>query len=134
MNLIDVYDYPGAEVYLYALLLERDESVNISHGKMPTPAEHLRFVQSHPYREWFLIEHESEIVGATYLTKAGEIGIFIFKYYQGGGFGAYALTMMKERHSNRRLLANINPDNKRSANLFKLAGFKLIQHTYELRP
>lgn len=129
VKLLDVYDQPGAEVYLYALLQERDGSINISHQVMPTPAQHLRFVHSHPYRDWCLID-AGEIVGATYLTKQNEIGIFIFKMHQGRGLGKQALALMKERHQDRRLLANINPDNTRSAELFRSAGFKLVQHTY----
>ena len=50
--------------------------------------------------------------------------------HQGRGLGKQALALMKERHQNRRLLANINPDNTRSAELFRSAGFKLVQHTY----
>jgi RimJ/RimL family protein N-acetyltransferase len=98
---------------------------------MPTVEQHLAFVRSNPYEEWNLVEVVDSIVGATYLTRAGEIGIFIFKAYRGHGYGKRAVQMMMEKHKDKRLLANINPANEASIGMFQKLGFNLIQHTYE---
>ncbi len=129
MRLIPVQEVADAACYLYAQLLEREPEANISHKGMPTVDEHLAFVRSNPYADWCLIE-EQYIVGATYLTDAGEIGIFIFKHSQGRGFGPMAVEMMMEKHPGR-ILANISPANERSRAMFEKLGFTLIQHTLE---
>lgn len=133
MKLVSVYDNPLAAAHLYQLLKERDESVNISHRAMPTWDEHLRFVASIPYAAWYLIDVDGEMVGATYLTRQDEIGIFIFRAYQGRGFGKQAVTLLTEAHPRQHYLANINPDNHRSISMFTGMGFGLLQQTYELR-
>jgi len=63
--------------FLYQHLKERNPSANISHKKMPTYAEHVRFVMSRPYSKWYIIIHKNKKVGTIYLTKQNEIGIFI---------------------------------------------------------
>lgn len=132
MMLRSVYAYPGAETYLYALLSEREPEQNISHRGMPTVDQHLAFVRSRPYREWHLITVRSVVVGAVYLTRQWEIGIFIFKAYQGKGHGRRAVQLMRKRHAGRRLLANVNPANAASIALFTGLGGRHIQQTYEM--
>jgi RimJ/RimL family protein N-acetyltransferase len=131
MRLLPVHFVADAATWLYALLLDREPSQNISHRGMPTVEQHLAFVRSNPYEEWNLVEVVDSIVGATYLTRAGEIGIFIFKAYRGHGYGKRAVQMMMEKHKDKRLLANINPANEASIGMFQKLGFNLIQHTYE---
>ena len=46
--------------FLYDLLLERDPKANISHKKMPTFTEHLKFVKSKPYSKWYVILKEEQ--------------------------------------------------------------------------
>ena len=65
--------------FLYQHLKERNPSANISHKKMPTYAEHVKFVMSRPYSKWYIIIHKNKKVGIIYLTKQNEIGIFIKK-------------------------------------------------------
>ena len=55
--------------FLYELLLQRKEIVNISHKKMPTYEEHVTFVKSEPYSKWYIIQIDDEKVGSIYLTK-----------------------------------------------------------------
>ncbi len=129
MRLIPVQEIADAACYLYALLLERDPEANISHKAMPTVDDHLAFVRSNPYADWCLI-WEQHIVGATYLTHADEVGIFIFKHSQGRGLGSAAVRMMMSRHPGR-VLANVAPTNERSRRMFEKLGFTLIQHTLE---
>lgn len=132
MELIDVYEYPGADDILYRLLEERDHYVNISHRKMPSWDEHIAFMRSRPYREWFIIvDGHDTSVGAIYLSRQNEIGVFVFDGFRGQGNGSWAVRTMIERHAEERLLANIAPLNSRSMRMFEGLGFRLCQLTYE---
>lgn len=131
MRLVDAYNYPDAATYLYALLLERPAEANISHRSMPTAAQHLRFFHSRPYAVWYLIQCEDGIAGSVYISKQAEVGIFIFKAFQGRRLAKKAIKELRRLHPGR-LVANVAPKNKRSHSLFKGLGGKLIQHTYEL--
>jgi len=118
--------------FLYQHLKERNPSANISHKKMPTYAEHVGFVMSHPYSKWYIIIHKNKKIGTIYLTKQNEIGIFIKNKVQGKLIGQRVLKLLMEKNPRKRYLANISPKNKKSIAFFKKNGFKLIQYTFEL--
>ena len=118
--------------FLYQHLKERNPSANISHKKMPTYAEHVRFVMSHPYSKWYIIIHKNKKIGTIYLTKQNEIGIFIKNKVQGKLIGQRVLKLLMEKNPRKRYLANVSPKNKKSIAFFKKNGFKLIQYTFEL--
>lgn len=129
MQLIDVYKHPNAYTILWELLQERTPEQSISHKEMPSWGRHCVFVESHPYIAWYLIEVD-EIVGAVYLTRMDEIGIFIFKEHHGKGYGTQAVKMLMEKHPRDKFLANMNPENYKSSGMFRKLGFKHIQNTY----
>jgi len=133
IGLRDIYKVPDAPRHLYRLLEERGRDVNISHRAMPSWRAHLRFVRSRPYHAWYLIEADGEIAGAAYLSKADEIGIFLFRSHQGRGLGPEAVKAVMKRHPRKRFLANVNPRNKGSIAMFEAMGFRHLQNTYELR-
>jgi RimJ/RimL family protein N-acetyltransferase len=151
LKLVDVYteiaENRPATKFLYELLKEREPHQNISHRDMPTFENHIRFIDSVPYREWLLIfpvpepRFEGQTlfltedpVGAIYLSKQNEIGVSILKAHQGHGYGPLAICMLINRHPGEQFLANINPDNSRSITLFEGLGFKMLQVTYVKRP
>jgi RimJ/RimL family protein N-acetyltransferase len=135
MKLISVYRLSkiGPQV-LYKLLEERSPMVNISHRAMPTWKSHLKFIAQRPYSAWYLIKRGEEYVGAVYLTRNDEIGISILSCHRCRGYGSRAVRLLMGKHPRQRYLANINPHNKRSINMFERMGFRIIQETYELRP
>ncbi len=133
MKLQNVYERPDRLLLLWSLLQERDEAINISHKAMPSWEEHVRFVESKPYQDWCFILNEWP-VGACYLSKQNEIGIFVFKVHQGHGHGKWAIEALMQKHGKKRYLANISPSNDRSAAMFRKLGFKQIQRTYERVP
>ena len=94
------------------LLKERDPSTNISHKKMPTYDEHVKFVQSKPYSKWYIIFKSKQKVGSIYLSKNNEIGIFLSKKFQGKNIGDFALNDLIKKNPGERFLANVNPKNK----------------------
>lgn len=118
--------------FLFNLLKERDKITNISHKKMPTYSEHLKFLKSKPYSKWYIIYKSKIKIGTIYLSKNNEVGIFISKKFQGENFATEALKLIMNKNPRPRYLANVNPKNLRSAKFFKKNKFKLIQHTYEL--
>lgn len=153
INLISVYKTQDSERILYDLLLEREQTNSISHRKMPTWREHVSFVGSNPYRKWYLIKIDVidtqggisregfHIIGACYLTRQNEIGIQLFKTYQGKGYAIDAVNTMITKHKplkaipgvrSGQFLANINPANERSIRLFQKLGFTHINNTYRL--
>jgi RimJ/RimL family protein N-acetyltransferase len=120
--------------FLYSLLKERGDSVNISHKKMPSYLEHVKFVLSKPYSKWYIVKLHNKKIGSAYLSKQNEIGIFLKKEFQGKNIGQVVLKKFIEENPRKRFLANINPKNKKSINFFKKNNFVLIQFTYEYIP
>mgnify|MGYP001238682637 FL=1 len=118
--------------FLFELLKERDPQANISHKKMPSYNEHLKFIKSKPYTKWYVILKSKYRIGSIYLSKNDEIGIFLSKKYQGKNIGNDALSELIRKNPRERYLANVNPKNKKSSIFFKNNNFKLIQHTYEM--
>ena len=133
ITLTSVYREPGAATILYHLLQERTPEMSISHKAMPTIMEHAKFMASIPYQGWYIVRanYAPAPVGAIYLTRAREVGIFIFKAHQGKGYAHAALAELRKLHPGR-MLANISPENARSIKFFEKHGARLIQYTYEL--
>ena len=69
-------------LFLYELLKNKDPNSNISHKKMPTYDEHVKFVLSKPYTNWYIIECDKKNAGAIYLSKQDEIGTSISNDYE----------------------------------------------------
>jgi len=120
--------------FLYQHLKERDPITRISHKKMPTFAQHEKFVLSNPYTKWYIIIQKNKKIGSVYLTEMDEIGLFLKKDAQGKGLGQKSLELLMKLNPRNRYLANVSPKNKKSTQFFKKNKFKLIQHTYELEP
>ena len=118
--------------FLFEILEEREQKVNISHRKMPTFEQHKKFVASKPYSKWYVILQGVEKVGSIYLSKQNEIGIFLKKGSDHAGIGTNALKLIMEKNPKTRYLANVNPKNNKSIKFFKKNNFSILQHTYEL--
>jgi RimJ/RimL family protein N-acetyltransferase len=125
---VDVNHTPHCRL-LYRLLEERLPEQSISHKEMPGWDAHVAFIQSKPYRAWYLIKHSERLVGSAYLTRQNEIGIAIFEKCRGNGFAHAAIKELMKQHDGP-FLANINPGNWASRCLFDRLGFKFIQVTY----
>lgn|SRR3990167_4373017 len=129
ISLLPVSIFKDAQ-FLYEMLSERPKAVNISHQSMPPYWKHLWFILKRPYQGWYIIYDRGGRVGNVYLTKAGEIGIFLLPEFQGKGIGKMAIKLLRERHPRKRLLANIAPGNLVSQKFFARQGFRLIQTTW----
>jgi|TARA_B110000495_G_C22955884_1_gene560031 hypothetical protein len=121
--------------FLYNLLAERIPSENISHNKLPSYVNHVKFIKSNPYSKWFLIEYGGELIGSVYLSKNNEIAIWIKKYLKDHKniIRKNILQEILEKFRRRKYFANINPKNKKLVNFYKKNGFKLIYFTFEIK-
>ncbi len=130
VELKSIYEIDDVYEILFELLMDRESHQNISHKVIPTMDEHIRFVDSKPYKSWELIIDSGKNIGSVYVTGMNEIGLFLFKKYRSQGYGKLVLEMILERHKGERMLANINPNNTASKAFFKNYGFHMIQETY----
>lgn len=151
MNLVDVYDLTGntsttgLEV-LYSLLKERPLNHGISHKSMPSFREHVHFVESRPFRCWYLITHLGDskqtfrYIGAIECLPTNEFGIHLLKEFQGRGLGRQAVELFLSTHEplpaipavrNGQFTANCAPANEGAIEFFKALGFHEIQRTFE---
>lgn len=127
--------------FLWKILQERVKhpNQNISHKTMPKWGDHVRFCRSNPYRLWYTIWDRRYKLGTCYLTRNSEIGVTILEEYQGKGYGKQAVLCLMYSFPINYWLANINPANTRSVELFKSLGFHLyesdpgVQDTYILQ-
>ena len=124
-NVFNSMNYEQHVKFLYKLLKQREPHQNISHKELPPYHAHQAFVGSKPYLEWNIVYADDEMVGAFYLTRDYEIGIFVDREKRGKGMGDYALKWLLDNLRGRPVYANINPNNERSIKFFMTHGFKL---------
>ena len=80
--------------FLYQHLKERDPITRISHKKMPTFAQHEKFVLSKPYTKWYIILQKNKKIGSVYLTEMNEVGLFLKKDVKGKSLGQKSLELL----------------------------------------
>ena len=117
--------------FLFELLLQRSSKANISHKKIPTYEEHIKFIMSTPYYKWYIVKKDHDSIGAVYLTQLNEIGISLVKKFDNEKIKNEVLELIMKKHPKKRYIVNINPKNKQGINFFKKRGFRLIQYSYE---
>lgn len=113
--------------FLYDLMMERTQNINIEHNTMPTYIEHVKFIKTKPYYRWLMIICDNYKVGTIYLTKKNEIGVFIKKDCSGKGVGQKATKLLMDRYPKSYYFTNINPKNRNSISFFKKIGFKPLK-------
>lgn len=121
---------------LYQLLYERESYEAISHAGMPSYKEHEEFISRRPYKNWWIIYSDlgagMVAVGSIYLTYSNEIGIAVFKKYRRKGYARNAIEILMRTTNEPFYMANINPANAKSIDLFTSFGFIHIQSTLKL--
>ena len=119
-------------LFLYDLLKNKDPNANISHKKMPSYDEHVKFVMSKPYTNWYIIEYEKKNVGAIYLSKQDEIGISVNNDYEYDQIVKPALKLLMKLNQRKRYLANTSPKDVRSQEFLLKNGFIGLEYVYEM--
>ena len=120
-------------LFLYELLKNKDPSTNISHKKMPSYDEHIEFVMSKPYTNWYIIECDKKNVGSIYLSKQDEIGISIDNDYEYDKIVRPALKLLVKLNPRKRYLVNVSPDDIRSQEFLLKNGFTGLEYVYEMK-
>ena len=119
-------------LFLYDLLKNKDSNANISHKKMPSYDEHVEFVMSKPYTNWYIIEYDKKNVGAIYLSKQDEIGISVNNDYEYDQIVKPALKLLMKLNQRKRYLANTSPKDVRSQEFLLKNGFTGLEYVYEM--
>ena len=120
-------------LFLYELLKNKDPSTNISHKKMPSYDEHVEFVMSKPYTNWYIIECDKKNVGTIYLSKQDEIGISIKRDYKYEQIAKPALKLLIKLNPRKRYRVNVSPKNIRLQEFFLKNGFNSLEYVYEMK-
>ena len=119
-------------LFLYELLKNKDPNANISHKKMPSYDEHVEFVMSKPYTNWYIIEYDKKNIGSIYLSKQDEIGISINNDYEYDQIVKSALELLMKLNQRKRYLANTSPKDVRSQEFLLKNGFIGLEYVYEM--
>lgn len=121
---------------LYDVLIKR--AYNISNTTLPSIEEHIKFVQNHPYRTWYLVKDDSDYIGTAYLLKNNCVGINLITNFD--LFLNIVDKILKKHKPLKEIKSvrpsyfyiNIAPENEQiKAQLMKLNAQK-IQSTYIL--
>ena len=120
-------------LFLYELLKNKDPNANISHKKMPSYDEHVEFVMSKPYTNWYIIEYDKKNIGSIYLSKQDEIGISINNDYEYDQIVKSALKLLMKLNQRKRYLANTNPKDVRAQEFLLKNGFTSLEYVYEMK-
>ena len=120
-------------LFLYELLKNKDPNANISHKKMPSYDEHVEFVMSKPYTNWYVIEYDKKNVGSIYLSKQDEIGISINNDYEYDQIVKSALELLMKLNQRKRYLANTSSKDVRSQEFLLKNGFTSLEYVYEMK-
>jgi len=118
--------------YLYAILYRRmaEPQFNISHTRMPTFKQHCAFLQGYPYERHYLIMSGEILLGACYITRHSEVGIWLDTDHRRNGLGTHILNQLIKR-SEHRLVANVAKTNTPSLLFFLRNGFVLMREETE---
>ena len=106
---------------------------NISHKKMPSYDEHVEFVMSKPYTNWYIIECDKKNVGSIYLSKRDEIGISINNGFEYDQIVKTALKLLMKLNPRKRYLANVSPKDVRLQEFLLKNGFSGLEYAYEMK-
>ncbi|MEB5934753.1 hypothetical protein MXL15_21375 [Pseudomonas mosselii] len=139
MILINVYESKNSPHALYELLKKRSAAHSISHNAVPEYAEHELFVQSKPYRYWYLVTLDGMNIGSAYITDNNEIGIFLtdeFSHLQAELLGNMAtnhepLPAVKSKRVGQFSI-NSNPGNASLISAIISTGGVHVQNSYLL--
>lgn len=137
MRLVNVHTDHSAKIALFECLQKRPSAHSISHRALPTFDEHCRFVDSRPYRFWYLIESDGDYIGSVYVTEMNDIGLFMTP-----GNTPKAPEAIKQVLSTHRPLPairskrieafsiNVNPGNLDLIQSVEATGGRHVQNTY----
>ena len=117
--------------FLFDLLKDRELSANISHKKMPSYKQHIKFIKSKPYQKWYIIEKNRKKLGTIYFSKQNEIGIHFLPGIRSELIMQTAIQELIRKNPGEKYFTNVNPKNHSLIKFFEKNGFSLVQYTFE---
>ena len=136
--------------FLYKLLKKRDLKANLSHKKMPSYKQHIKFMKSKPYQKWYIIEKNRKKLGTIYFSKQNEkafgvayrsrskknleiarIGIHFLPEIQSELISQASIQELIRKNPKKKYFTNVSPKNQRLIKFFEKNGFFLFQYTFE---
>jgi asparagine synthase (glutamine-hydrolysing) len=111
--------------FLYELLQNKNKFQNISHKKIPTYDEHVKFIMQEPYTNWYIITSVFGKIGAVYLSKNNEIGLNISKKYDSYFIKKEVFQQIMEKNPREKFFVNINPKNNQMREFLEKFNFSL---------
>lgn len=134
--------------FSYLLLVERYQNADrintpgFSLKKLPSYPDHCEWLRKQTAAEYYLWQQQGEFVAQVFLRSGSsemtdlairnEIGVFVLEQYWESGIGTAAVSALLEEHPHKTIYAKINPENKRSENLFKKLGFQNITNIWSV--
>ena len=97
--------------FLYKLLKNRPPKENISHKKLPSFNQHIKFIKSNPYQKWYIIEKNRKKIGTIYFSKQNEIGIHFLPRTQNELISQAAIQELIRKNPGKKYFTNVNPKN-----------------------
>jgi hypothetical protein len=118
--------------FLYELLKQRNISHNISHVKTPSLKQHIKFIDSKPYKRWYIIINNKQKIGTIYISKNSEVGIHFKSNQEKNKLLILVLKQFVKFHNEEFFYFNVSTNNKNLNNFFKENSFSLLQLTYKI--
>lgn len=111
--------------FLYELLKNKKDFQNISHNKMPTYDEHVKFILEEPYKNWYVVTSVFGKIGAVYLSKNNEIGLNISQKFDSYLIKDLIFQQVMEKNPSKIFSVNVNPKNHQMKNFLEKYNFSL---------
>ena len=131
---VDKFDKSHYEV-LFKILNSRKH--NISHERKVNYEDHIAFVKTNPYQDWFLIKNNDYILGSFYITSDNYIGVSlideeksIYKKIISKILREYKPNPQIESVRRKSFCINSNPNNLVLQDALNEIGFIKIQVTF----
>ena len=139
IDLLEVNPFQKTHIkFLYELLKKKE--FNISHEKLPSFEEHKTFVENNPYRKWYFLLRQKQIMGSIYITNENIIGINIPKAQTDEYFNSIKLILNKmnplkpiKSVRSKNFCINVNPNNNGLIKALKMLDMELIEQTYRVK-
>ncbi|MEC8009621.1 MAG: hypothetical protein VX185_02535 [Pseudomonadota bacterium] len=123
---------------LYGLLQQRQHV--ISHQIMPSYEEHEQFVKNHPYRAWYLVYSNANLIGHVYILNDNCLGLNLVTITP--EYVSACIEFIKNTYEPMPAIksvrpgfffVNVAPGNMALKQALEQLNSTLIQHTFALK-
>ena len=124
---------------LFEVFQQRKDNERISSDPQLVFDDHIKFVEDHPYRYWFLVKTEDRYIGSVNISYENSLGIHLFAKYE-NFVGQLIHKICKTIKPLPKLasvrsgdfIINISPKNIKLEQELEKLGAQCIQKTFEL--